>query len=75
MWDSTQRTNKRLAGYTLLVDTTQEQMGVAKSATGVEFVKSSPLFRFSAGCNAGSVGWVSGNAMPTLSVNVANVAP
>lgn len=75
LWDSTQRTNKKLDWYTLLVDLTLKPVGSAKAATGIEFVKSSPLFRFSAGPNAGSVGWVSGNALHTLSVNVATLAP
>jgi hypothetical protein len=41
--------------------------------TGVEFVDSAPLFRFRGGPNAGQIGWVSGNASHTLTVNVASL--
>ncbi|MEI9950320.1 MAG: hypothetical protein WDO74_15405 [Pseudomonadota bacterium] len=75
LWDSTQRTNKKIDWYSLLVDLTLRPVGAAKAAPGIEFVKSSPLFRFPAGPSAGSVGWVSGNAMHTLSVNVVSAAP
>jgi len=51
-----------------------QPVSAAKPLSGVEFVTSSPLFRFGAGPNAGSVGWVSGNAMHTLSVGVASAA-
>jgi len=74
LWDSTQRTNKKIDWYSLLVDLTLKPLAAAKAAPGIEFVRSSPLFRFSAGPSAGSVGWVSGNAMHTLSVNVASPA-
>jgi len=75
LWDSTQRTNKKIDWYSLLVDLTLKPLAAAKATPGIEFVRSSPLFRFPAGPNAGSVGWVSGNAMHTLSVNVASPAP
>jgi hypothetical protein len=75
LWDSTQRTNKKIDWYSLLVDLTLKPLASAKPVTGIEFVKSAPLFRFTAGPSAGSVGWVSGNAMHTLSVNVASAAP
>lgn len=74
-WDSGQRSNKKIDWYTLLLDATLKPVGPARAATGVEFVKSSPLFQFSGGPNAGNVGWVSGNAMHTLSVSVASPAP
>ncbi len=75
LWDSAQRTNKKIDWYSLLVDLTLKPVGAAKAETSVEFVTSSPLFRFAGGPNAGSVGWVSGNALHTLSVNVASAAP
>ena len=75
LWDSTQRTNKKIDWYSLLLDATLKPLGAAKAASGIEFVKSAPLFRFPAGPSAGSVGWVSGNAMHTLTVNVASPAP
>ncbi|HET7543312.1 MAG TPA: hypothetical protein VFK05_25740 [Polyangiaceae bacterium] len=75
LWDSTQRTNKKIDWYSLLVDLTLKPLGSAKAVTGIEFVKSAPLFRFTAGPSAGSVGWVSGNSMHTLSVTVASAAP
>jgi len=75
LWDSTERTNKKIDCYSLLVDLTLKPLGAAKAATGIQFVRSSPLFRFPAGPSAGSVGWVSGNALHTLSVNVASLAP
>jgi len=75
LWDSTQRTNKKIDWYSLLLDMTLKPLGAAKATPGIEFVKSAPLFRFPAGPSAGSVGWVSGNAMHTLSVNVASAAP
>jgi hypothetical protein len=75
LWDSTQRTNKKIDWYSLLTDLALKPLGAAKAAPGIEFVRSSPLFRFPAGPSAGSVGWVSGNAMHTLSVNVVSPAP
>lgn len=75
LWDSTQRTNKKIDWYTLLVDLTLKPLAAAKAATGVEFVKSAPLFRFPGGPNAGSVGWVSGNPLHSLTVNLASAAP
>jgi len=75
LWDSTQRTNKKIDWYSLLLDSTLKPLGAAKAASGIEFVKSAPLFRFPAGPSTGSVGWVSGNAMHTLTVNVASPAP
>jgi len=75
LWDSTQRTNKKIDWYLLLLDLTLKPLGAAKAAPGIEFVTSSPLLRFPAGPNAGNVGWVSGNAMHTLSVNVVSPAP
>jgi hypothetical protein len=74
-WDSTQRTNKKIDWYSLLLDLSLKPVAAAKATPDVEFVTSSPLFRFAGGPNAGSVGWVSGNAMHTLSVNVASPAP
>jgi hypothetical protein len=75
LWDSTQRTNKKIDWYSLLVDLNLKPLFAPKAAPGIEFVRSSPLFRFPAGPSAGRVGWVSGNAMHTLSVNVARTAP
>ena len=75
LWDSTQRTTKKIDWYSLLVDLTLKPVAAAKAATGIEFAPSSPLFRFPAGPSAGSVGWVSGDTMHTLSVNVASSAP
>jgi hypothetical protein len=75
LWDSTQRTNKKIDWYSLLTDLTLKPLAAAKAAPGIEFVRSSPLFRFPAGPSAGSVGWVSGNAMHTLSVNVVSSGP
>ena len=75
LWDSTQRANKKIDWYSMLVDLALKPLGPAKPAVGVEFVTSSPLFRFAAGPSTGSVGWVSGNATHTLSVNVASSAP
>jgi hypothetical protein len=74
-WDSTSRTNKKIDWYSLLLDLGLNSIGPAKAAPGVEFVPSSPLFRWAGGPSAGSVGWVAGNAMHTLSVNVASSAP
>jgi len=74
LWDSTKRTNKTIDWYWLALDAADlKPIGAAKAVTGVEFVKSAPLFRFSGGPHASSVGWVSGNAMHTLSVNVATL--
>lgn len=75
LWDSASRTNHKVDWYSLLVDLTLKPVGAATAAAGVEFVTSSPLFRFAGGPSAGSVGWVAGNAMHTLSVNVASPAP
>ena|GEM_PF-1223271 len=75
LWDSTQRTNKKIDWYTQMLDLSLKALGPAKAATGIEFVKSSPLFHLSGGPNAGNVGWVSGNALHTLTVSVASVAP
>ena len=75
LWDSASRTNPTDDWYSLLVDVTLKPVAPATAATGVEFVTSSPLFRFAGGPSVGSVGWVSGNAMHTLSVNVASPAP
>jgi len=75
LWDSSQRTNKKIDWYSQLVDLTLKPIGAAKVATGIEFSPSSPLFRFPGGSSTGSVGWVSGNAMHTLSVNLASPAP
>ncbi len=75
LWDSTSRTNHKVDWYSMLIDLTLQPVGAAKAATGIEFVTSSPLFRFTGGPSAGSVGWVSGNAMHTLSVDVASPAP
>ena len=75
LWDSTSRTNKKIDWYSLLLGLDLKPVGAAKAAPNVEFVTSSPLFRFAGGPSAGSVGWVSGNAMHTLSVNVASSAP
>jgi len=72
LWDSTRTTNKKIDWYSLLLDTTLLPASAPKALTGVEFVTSSPLFRFPGGPNAGSVGWVSGNAGHTLSVGVAS---
>ena len=75
LWDSTQRTNKKIDWYSLLVDLTLKPVGTAKAATGIEFAGARHCSASSAGPSAGSVGWVSGNAMHTLSVNVASPAP
>jgi hypothetical protein len=75
LWDSTQRTNKKIDWYALSVDLTLKPLALPEAVPGVEFVRSSPLFRFPAGPSAGRVGWVSGNAMHTLSVHVASSAP
>jgi len=73
LWDATSRTNKTITWYSLLVDMNLEPASVVNPLANVEFVAGSPLFSFAAGPNAGSVGWVSGNAMHTLTVNVASV--
>ena len=75
LWDSTQRTNKKIDWSSQLVDLTLKPVGTAKVATGIEFAPSSPMFRFPAGPSAGAVGWVAGTALHTLSVNVASSAP
>ncbi len=75
LWDSSDRTNKNIDWYTQLLDMTLKPLGTAVAAPGVEFVTGSPLFRFAAGSNAGSVGWVSGNSSHTLTVSVASPAP
>ena len=73
LWDSTDRTNKTINWYSLLVDMSLKPASAVKAIPGVEFVAGSPLFKFAAGPNAGKVGWVSGNAMHTLTVNVAAI--
>lgn len=73
LWDSTSRTNKTINWYSLLVDMNLKPASAVKPIPSVEFVAGSPLFTFAAGPNAGSAGWVSGNAMHTLTVNVASV--
>ncbi len=73
LWDSTSRTNKTITFSSLLVDLTLKPASAVKPVPSVEFVAGSPLFKFAAGPNAGNVGWVSGNAMHTLTVNVASV--
>lgn len=70
LWDSTNRTNKVINYFTQFVDMTLKPVGAAKAATGVEFVRAAPLFKFAAGPNAGKLGWASGNAAHTLNVNV-----
>jgi hypothetical protein len=70
LWDSTSRTNRVFNWYAMLLDQTLKTVMAAKAVPGVEFVKPAPLFRFAGGANAGRVGWVSGNATHTLSVNV-----
>jgi hypothetical protein len=69
-WDSTKK--HQLDWYAVLLDTSLKVIAPAKLLTGVEFVDSAPLFRFKGGPNAGSVGWVSGNASHTLTVHVAS---
>jgi len=74
LWDSTKRTNKNIDWYWLALNPADlKPIGNAKAPAGVEFVKSAPLFRFSGGPHATAVGWVSGNSMHTLSVNVATL--
>ena len=74
LWDSTKRTNKSIDWYWLALNAADlKPIGNGKAPAGVEFVKSAPLFRFSGGPYATSVGWVSGNALHTLSVNVATL--
>ena len=73
LWDSTNRTNKTINWYSLLVDLNLKPASTVKAIPSVEFVAGSPLFRFAGGPNAGNIGWVSGNAMHTLTVSVASV--
>ncbi|HEY4103700.1 MAG TPA: hypothetical protein VGM44_07400 [Polyangiaceae bacterium] len=73
-WDSTSRTNHTITWSSLLIDLNLKPVSAVKPLSNVEFVTSSPLFRFAAGPNAGNIGWVSGNAMHTLTVNVASAA-
>jgi hypothetical protein len=70
LWDSTKK--HQLDWYAALLDPSLKVVAPPKAITGVEFVDSAPLFRFKGGPNAGRVGWVSGNASHTLSVNVAS---
>ena len=70
LWDSTDRTNKKIAWYWQLLDSSLKPATAAKAMPDVEFVAASPLVHFTTGPNAGSIGWVSGNASHTLSVNV-----
>jgi hypothetical protein len=56
----------------LLIDPSLKPVSAVNALSNVEFVASSPMFRFAAGPNAGDIGWVSGNAMHTLTVNVAS---
>jgi hypothetical protein len=63
-----------LAWYGAIVDGSLATVAAASELTGVQFVDSAPLFRFAAGPNAGSVGWVSGNAAHTLTVGVATAS-
>ena len=74
-WDSTDRTKKTINWSSVLLDLTLKPTTATKPIPSVEFVAGSPLFRFTGGANAGSVGWVSGNAAHTLTVNVASSAP
>jgi hypothetical protein len=61
-----------LAWYGAIVDGSLATVAAASELAGVQFVDSAPLFQFAAGPNAGSVGWVSGNASHTLTVGVAS---
>ena len=70
LWDSTNRTNKKIDWYWQLLDSSLKPLAPAKAMPDVEFVAGSPLLHFTTGANAGGIGWVSGNASHTLSVNV-----
>jgi hypothetical protein len=70
LWDSAARSNKQITWYWQSVDLTLKPTSAATAMPDVEFVTSSPMIRFAGGPNAGSIGWVSGNASHTLSVNV-----
>ena len=72
LWNSSTRTNKKIDWFWQSLDLTLKPQSSANALTDVEFVASSPLIRFSAGPNAGAIGWVSGNPAHTLSVNVVN---
>ncbi|HWZ93028.1 MAG TPA: hypothetical protein VNW92_29385 [Polyangiaceae bacterium] len=73
LWDSTNRTNKTINWYSLLVDMSLKPASQVLAISGVEFVAASPLLKFASGPNAGNVAWVSGNSAHTLTVNVASV--
>lgn len=60
-----------LTWYSAILDSTLATVVAPAELPGVQFVDSAPLLRFAAGPNAGSVGWVSGNAAHTLTVAVA----
>ena len=70
LWDSTDRTNKKISWYWQVLDSSLKPTTAATALPDVEFVAASPLVHFGTGPNAGAVGWVSGNASHTLSVNV-----
>lgn len=60
-----------LTWHSAILDNTLATVVAPAELPGVQFVDSAPLFHFAAGPNAGSVGWVSGNAAHTLTVAVA----
>ncbi|WP_188704690.1 hypothetical protein [Silvimonas iriomotensis] len=70
-WDSASRTNHSVTWYAQLVDQNLSPLGTPTTLSGVEFVAGLPLFTFPAGPNQGAVGWVSGNANGSITVNVA----
>ncbi len=73
-WDSSSRTNHIIKWYAQLVDQNLNPLNTPTALTGVEFVAGLPLFTFPAGPNQGAVGWVSGNANGSITVNVAQVS-
>jgi hypothetical protein len=72
LWDSTKK--HELTWYAALLDASLAIVAAPKVVPSVEFVDAAPLFRFKGGPDAGKVGWVSGNALHTLSVRVASLA-
>jgi hypothetical protein len=72
LWSSSTRNNKKIDWYFVLLDQALKPLMQPKIVPGIEFTPSSPAFRFAEGPNAGNVGWISGNANHTLSVNVAS---
>lgn len=74
LWNSSNRTNRAIEWHFMQLDASLNPLLLSNPVAGIEFVADLPLLRFTAGPNAGRVGWVSGNDSGTLSVNLVPAA-